>query len=135
MTSLRLPDNRAKLDLPEATLRMDIPIRTVSGLNAREHWRKRAKRVEAERYAVRMAIVAQFGAKVADAPKPPCVVKLTRIGPTNGLDPFDNLPSALKGVVDEIANWLGVNDRKSDLVRYECAQERGKEWLVRVEIT
>lgn len=112
----------------------DIPLRTVSGMNAREHWRKRARRVEAERMAVRMAIVGQYGAKLPERPRKPCLVKLTRIGPTNGLDPFDNLPSSLKGVVDEIANWLGVDDRKSDLVRYKCAQERGKQWLVRVEI-
>ncbi|MDB5541966.1 MAG: hypothetical protein JWQ89_3693 [Devosia sp.] len=119
---------------PEAVV-LTIPLRTVSGLNAREHWRARAKRVEAERFAVRVAIVQRFGVRIADAPKPPCVVKLTRIGPTNGLDPFDNLPSSLKGCVDEISNWLGVNDRKSDLVQYECGQERGKEWAVRVEIT
>ncbi len=115
-------------------MKFEIPLRTVSGMNAREHWRARARRVEGERWAVRMAIVQQYGAKLPDAPKTPCVVKLTRIGPTNGLDPFDNLPSSLKGCVDEIANWLGVDDRKSDLVRYECAQERGPKWLVRVEI-
>jgi len=111
-----------------------IPLRTVSGMNAREHWRKRAKRVEDERQAVRLAIVNAFGPKLAQAPRIPCVVKLTRIGPTNGLDPFDNLPSSLKGCVDEIANWLGVDDRKSDKMRYECAQQRGKKWAVRVEI-
>ena len=115
-------------------MKFEIPIRTVSGMNAREHWRKRAKRVEAERFAVRLAIVQQYGAQLPEAPKRPCIVKLTRIGPTRGLDPFDNLPSSLKGVVDEIANWLGVDDRKSDLVRYECAQRRGPQWMVEVEI-
>lgn len=115
-------------------LSFDIPLRTVSGMNAREHWRKRARRVEAERQAVRLVIVQRFGAKLPDAPRTPCVITLTRIGPTNGLDPFDNLPSSLKGCVDEIASWLGVDDRKDDRVRYECKQERGPKWLVRVEI-
>lgn len=109
---------------------LTIPLKTVSGMNAREHWRKRAKRVKAERDAATFHL---YYAGYA-APKPPLVVKLTRIGPTNGLDPFDNLPSALKGCVDAIATWLGVDDRKSDKVRYECDQERGKEWAVRVEI-
>lgn len=110
----------------------DIPIRTVSGMNSREHWRKRTKRVKAERHATLAAIHA---AGLGDWQCiRPVVVTLTRIGPTNGLDPFDNLPSSLKGCVDEIASWLGVDDRKDDRVKYECKQERGPKWLVRVEI-
>lgn len=110
----------------------DIPLRTVSGMNDRSHWRKRAHRVKIERAATSAAIF-KAGLR-AWALTAPLVVTLTRIGPTNGLDPFDNLPSALKGCVDEIASWLGVDDRKDDRVRYECKQERGPEWLVRVEI-
>ena len=112
---------------------LTIPLRTVSGLNAREHWRKRTARVKRERKAVTDQLLAL--SLWARPPAPPVVVKLTRIGPSNGLDPFDNLPSSLKGAVDAIAAWLGVDDCKSELVRYECAQERGKEWGVRVEIS
>ena len=112
------------------TITFEIPIRTVSGMNAREHWRKRAKRVASERGATWKAI-RNCGEPL---PKLPVIVTLTRIGPTNGLDPFDNLPSSLKGCVDEIASWLGVDDRKDDRVKYECRQMRGPKWLVRVEI-
>ncbi len=103
-----------------------IPLRTSPGLNAREHWTKRAKRVGRERFAVGTALNGQ--------PKPalPCVVTITRIAPSNGLDPFDNLPSSLKAAVDAFAAWIGVDDRKSDLVRYQCKQERGA-WGVRIE--
>ncbi len=106
-----------------------VPIRTVSALNERTHWRVRAKRVKAEREATAWAIKAA----ASGMPILPVVVTLTRVGPSNGLDD-DNLASSMKGVRDEIAKWLGVDDRKSDLVRYECAQERGKDWSVEVVI-
>lgn len=103
-----------------------IPIKTVSGLNAREHWRQRTRRVKAERTAVAWAL------RAAERPPIPCAVLLTRIAPSNGLDPDDNLPSSMKGVRDQIAEWLGVDDRKRQLVRYLYAQERGP-YGVRIE--
>lgn len=110
-------------------MEFEIPIRTVSGMNAREHWRVRAKRVKAEREATHYAIRQSANGM----PMLPLKVSMTRIGPSNGLDD-DNLSSSLKAVRDQIAHWLGVNDRKSDLVQYICDQERGKAWLVRVVI-
>ena len=103
-----------------------VPLRTVSGMNAREHWQARARRVKGERL-----LVAWHLASVKKPPVP-LVVTLTRIAPSNGLDPDDNLPSALKGARDEIAEWLGVNDRDRKTVRYEYEQERGP-WGVRIE--
>lgn len=105
-----------------------VPIKTVSGMNVREHWGARSKRVGRERDAVGMMLTQ------LQKPELPCVVRLTRIGPSNGLDPFDNLPSALKPAVDAVAAWLGVDDRKSELVRYECAQRRGESWAVLIEL-
>lgn len=110
-------------------MNFEIPIRTVSGMNAREHWRVRAKRVKAERDATHWALHQA----ASGMPLLPLKVTMTRIGPSNGLDD-DNLSSSLKAVRDQIAHWLGVNDRKSDLVKYVCEQERGKEWAVRVRI-
>ena len=77
-----------------------IPLRTVSGMNVREHFRVRAKRVKAERQAVALVLGPQ------KKPALPIVVTLTRIAPSSGLDPDDNLPSAFKAVRDEIAAWL-----------------------------
>ena len=76
---------------------LTIPLRTVSGMNVREHFRVRAKRVKAERQAVALVLGPQ------KKPALPIVVTLTRIAPSNGLDPDDNLPSAFKAVRDEIA--------------------------------
>ena len=69
-----------------------VPLRTVSGMNAREHHMARARRVKGERQ-----LVAWLLASVSK-PIPPLVVTLTRIAPSNGLDPDDNLPSALKEI-------------------------------------
>jgi hypothetical protein len=101
--------------------------RTRSGLNVREHHMVRARRVKEER--------ALVGWHIRPHPKPatPCTVVLTRIAPSGGLDPFDNLPSSMKGVADAVAEWLGIDDKRSDLVKYEVKQERGP-WAVRIEV-
>jgi hypothetical protein len=104
-----------------------VPMRTVPGLNVREHWKARSRRVKNEREAVAWKLATR-----AVKPPLPLVVTLTRIGPSNGLDD-DNLAGAMKATRDEIAKWLGVDDRKSEVVRYRYAQERGKEWGVRIQ--
>jgi hypothetical protein len=103
-----------------------VPIRTVPGMNVREHWRARIRRVKAERDAVAWVLSRMT------RPALPLVVTLTRIGPSNGLDD-DNLAGSMKAVRDQIAHWLGVDDRKREIVRYAYAQERGKEWGVRIQ--
>ena len=57
---------------------------------------------------------------------------LTRVGPTNGADD-DNLAGGLKAIRDEIARWLGVDDRRREIVLYTYAQRRGEGWGVEVE--
>lgn len=103
-----------------------LPIRTVSAMNAREHWRPKAKRVKQERETTAWMLRGKV------CPSIPCTVTLTRMGPSNGLDD-DNLASSNKGIRDEIAKWLGVDDR-SPLVMWRNGQERAKDWAVRVEI-
>lgn len=93
-----------------------IPIRT-RGSNAREHWTARHRRVKRERRHTASALLGQH------RPDIPCVVTLTRLS-SGTLDEGDNLPAALKGVRDQIAAWLGIDDRHSDQVRYEYRQRR-----------
>ena len=102
-----------------------VPIRKSSGLNAREHWHARASRVRRERGHTGWML------KGAETPPVPCSVRLTRFAPSNGLDD-DNLAGSLKAVRDQIAEWLGVDDKRRDLVRYVYAQERGV-WGVGIE--
>lgn len=106
---------------------LTIPIRTVSALNSREHWRQRHRRVKAERYATFWVL-----APIAKPSNFPLTVRLTRVGPSNGLDEGDNLNSSMKGVRDQVAEWLGVNDR-DPRVKWVYAQRREKQWAVTVE--
>lgn len=103
-----------------------IPIRTISTMNAREHWRARTRRVKSERTATYWIL--------APLPKPdiPVTVLLTRVGPTNGLDEDDNLNGSMKAVRDQIADWLGINDR-DPRVKWKYAQRREKSWGVEVQ--
>ena len=101
-----------------------IPLRTGRGLNAREAWQSRARRVKAERRAVAWLL---RGAK----PALPCTVRLTRCAPSNGMDD-DGVIGALKGVRDQVAEWLGVDDKDTARVRYVYAQCRAA-WGVRIE--
>lgn len=102
-----------------------IPIRTISALNAREHHHARANRVRGEREATTWIL------RAFRRPPIPCSVRLTRVAPSNGLDD-DNLTGALKGVRDQVAEWLGVDDRQIDRVRYVYEQRRGP-WGVTIE--
>ena len=104
---------------------IELPLRTSSGLNAREHFMARARRARTEREAVNWMLQGR--------PKPglPCVVTLTRIAPSAGLDD-DNLAGSLKAVRDQVALWLGVDDKRRDVVRYAYDQARGP-WGVRIE--
>jgi len=102
-----------------------IPGFRTAGSNAREVWQARTNRVKKERKTT--AGYLKFSKK----PETPCSVVLVRMAPSNGLDD-DNLRAALKGVRDEIANWLGVDDRDRYRVRYRYRQERAP-WGVRIE--
>lgn len=110
-----------------ARLECRLELRTVSGLNVREHWAVRKERVASERAMVAMALRGKT------LPDLPVRISLVRVGPRE-LD-SDNLQAALKGVRDEIAKTYGVNDR-SKLYSWEYTQRRGdkKEWAVEVRI-
>lgn len=108
-----------------------VPVRTHNDLNCRQGWRIVWSRGKRQRTAT--ATIAATQATQEQLPEKPLVVLLTRVG--RGLMDDDNLQGALKHVRDGIADWLGVDDRHRHIVRYEYAQERGKEYGVRVRIT
>lgn len=102
-----------------------VPLRTVPGQNVRELWQARTSRVKKERKTTAWSLVGQ------KRPPIPCSVRLTRVAPSSGLDD-DNLLGALKGVRDQVAEWLGVDDRDRTKVRYLYDQKRGP-WGVTIE--
>lgn len=65
----------------------------------------------------------------------PCIVTLTRVAPSRGLDD-DGLAASLKGVRDGVADALGLRDDRSPLVvwRYEQSRGRRGEYAVCVRI-
>jgi hypothetical protein len=112
------------------TLDITIPMRLGRGMNDRDgHWRARDERVKSERQSVAWMLVG------VAKPATPCLVRITRTAPGIGLDD-DNLAGACKSVRDEFSKWIGVSDRRSNIVRYTYAQARGKkgEWAVRIEV-
>lgn len=105
-----------------------LPIKTVAGLNAREHWRARSRRVKAERLTAGLAVKASL----AGDPRP-CTVTMTRL--SFGTLDEDNLQGAAKAIRDGIADAIGVPDN-DPAIEWRYAQERCKrgEFGVRVQI-
>lgn len=102
-----------------------IPLRTVNPLNRREHWTARSRRVKAERAATWAAVFDTL------RPALPATVLLTREA-TRAMD-TDGLAASFKGVRDEVAKWLGVDDA-SPLVEWKYAQRKAKGFHVLIEI-
>ncbi len=113
-----------------------VPIATKSRSNARVHWRGRQKTTKNERSATCIMLlktglstadrVDVVGGKerltrtLIDAPLP-CAVTLTRLS-ERFLDD-DNVRDALKAVRDEVAAWLGVDDR-DERVTWRYGQQK-----------
>lgn len=108
---------------PEWTLCVTLPIRTVSGMNLREHYRVRIARITAERAGARDGLKALLGPCHRELPLGyGYTIHLTRLG-GRGLDD-DNLGSAFKHVRDGVADWLGYDDGDK-LLKWDCFQTPG----------
>ena len=99
-------------------------LRLVSEANARGSWHGGATRAARQR-----SIVALVFRTLRCAV--PCNVRIVRIAPSRLDD--DNLARAAKAVRDELASWLGVDDR-DERVSWTVAQTKGgvREYAVRV---
>lgn len=111
------------------SIMVPLALKTVSEANQRGNWRNHAPRRKSQRLTVGLVMRAHF---MAAQITPPCVVMLTRIAPSSGLDD-DNLRSAFKHVRDGIADALGIDDRDVR-VRWDYAQRRGKPKSYGIEI-
>jgi hypothetical protein len=116
-------------------MRVEFPMRTRS-LNKRfAHWAQASRKAKGERqeayYEMRVAFKGQQ-MTLAEI-MGPISIKLTRVGPSAGLDSHDNLRGSFKNVVDGIADFLGIDDGDPRLV-FEYAQSRGDRWRVIIEI-
>jgi hypothetical protein len=97
---------------------LTLPLRLYSEANGSHgHWAAKARRVKAQRGAVALAL------RPHKAPPLPATVTITRVG-AQSLD-GDNLQRSAKAVRDEIAAWLGVDDRDGR-VTWEYRQEKAR---------
>jgi hypothetical protein len=85
------------------SLTVRVPQLLPSSLNSREHWRPKAARVKRERGMVRLVLGSR------EPPPLPVRVTLTRC--SVGMLDDDNAVGAMKAVRDEVAAWLGIDDR------------------------
>lgn len=107
---------------------LNLPLRTVSLTNAREHWSTKAKRARTERNVAHYAWLLREGRGLYVGEG--ATITLTRVGPRKLDD--DNLASSLKHVRDQVAAELGVDDG-SPRLRWLYEQERGV-YAVRVRV-
>ena len=113
-------------------LDLQVPLRTTTGLNAREHWRTRARRVAYEK-ALALAYLNQRPKLRRDPADLPLLVTLTRSSPASKLPDDDNVVAGLKAVRDAIGEWLGCGDAPDAPVSWRYRAERGP-WAVRITI-
>ena len=112
-------------------------LRTPNPLNgSHAHWAGKARIRKTQRTCAAL-LAAQLGPvrfiRGLDRWVPwKAVVTITRIAPSRGLDPHDGLGAALKGVIDGVADALGVDDR-DPRVTWRLEQERGP-WGVRIRV-
>lgn len=116
----------------------EVPLRTGGGLNSREHWAVRARRVKEERSATWRALAQYLGwARQASVRTHlqrggRVQVTLVRCSPSTRPMDDDNVRGSLKAIRDEVAVWLGLDDG-NPAVRWEYAQQRAP-WGVRLRI-
>jgi hypothetical protein len=111
-----------------------VPIRLVSEANTRENRFAKAARIAEQRRVTRLCLDA-FSLR-PPAPTPKLVVTIVRLlGPhAMRFDQGGNRQGAAKAVQDEIADWLGIDDRHEDLVRYDVLEQRAAAHGIRIEI-
>jgi hypothetical protein len=95
-----------------------LPIKTISVMNAREHHFVRARRSKLHRETA-FVLMKNTGTP----PELPLTVTMTRIG--FGTLDDDNLASAFKAARDGVADWLGVDDG-DPRITWIRQQQKGK---------
>lgn len=94
-----------------------VPQLVPPGANVREHHMARHRRIKKERAAVARILSQQ------ERPALPVIVTVIRCC-AGWLDAHDNLPFAMKGPVDEIAEWLGLPNDRDPRVTWKYDQRK-----------
>lgn len=111
-------------------IRYEIPIRTISEANNREHWAAKAKRTKSQRLMSRLITISALSRH--KELWHPMTITLVRHGKRK-MD-SDNLARSFKAVRDGIAEAIGIDDG-DDRINWQYRQEKAKGYTVIVEIT
>lgn len=117
-------------------MKFTIPVKTTNPNNGGQGWSKNAAYAKARtRKAQREQLRWHTVGLLLGKPVPfPVVVTVTRVAPSGGLDPHDGLGAALKGVIDGIADGLGLKNDRDARVTWVLAQRRGAKGVYAVEV-
>jgi hypothetical protein len=109
-------------------------MRTVSLNKRAAHWAAASKRAKRERINTYYEMRCAFkGPMTLQEIMGPILIRLTRKGPSSGLDSHDNLRGSFKAVVDGVCDWLGIKDDDPRL-HFEYTQGRADRWRVVIEV-
>jgi hypothetical protein len=107
--------------------RVEVAMKLPSVANLREHWTAKHRRVKKQRKHTALALLAGGVRKGLGGP---VHVVLTRLAAAHHqLDSHDNLRSAFKAVVDEVAKHFGLDDADPEIT-FEYRQEVGAPGIV-----
>lgn len=111
-----------------------LPLRVESRGNARWHWGDASKHSAKHRLAARMACARLRPSLRRWVAEGELVVRVVRIAP-RALDGHDNLGTALKPVIDGVADALGLRNDADERVHFVCDAARGgvREHAVQLE--
>jgi hypothetical protein len=112
---------------PRTAFEFVVPIRLGTGLNSREHFMARKRRVKKEHEAVQLLWLSLRPPKL----HPPFVVTIETISPVHR--DSDQCVGGAKGVRDAIARLLGIDDRDDLSYAWLYPWRRGP-WAVRIHV-
>ncbi len=117
------------------TITFTIPVKTTNPNNGAQGWSRNASFAKARRRkSQRQMAWAKTLSMVGLNPTFPCRVTVTRVAPSNGLDPHDGLGASLKGSIDGIADGLGLKNDRDARVTWVLEQRRGPKGHYAVEV-
>jgi hypothetical protein len=106
----------------------EVPLRTASETNIREHWTARHKRRKAQR---KLAFVLTHRAMFKQEVTYPLTVTMVRVGKRLMND--DNLQSSFKAIRDGIADALQIDDA-DERILWEYCQGTGRLYTTIIKI-
>lgn len=116
-------------------IRFSLAIKTTNPNNGAAGFSRAAAFAKARRRkAQRQAAGAMTRAVVGPSPRWPLTVHVVRVAPSDGLDPHDGLGAALKGIIDGIADGLGLTNDRDPRITWRLDQRRGPRGVYAVEV-